>query len=152
MSSQIQELIYQASERYLGTEEVELLQAYVTSLPERIALYKLLRDREVNILQAIADQVQQELPNAEVGDVERGIKNLVLVMRYSAMAMLLNDENHLKQRLLGWLEQVMASYDLRQLNELFYKLLNQTLRKELSDKQVALIQPLISQAQVALVK
>jgi hypothetical protein len=152
MSSQIQELIYQASERYLGTDEVGLLQAYVTSLPERLALYKLLRDREVNILQAIADQVQQDLPNAEVGDVERGIKNLVLVMRYSAMAMLLNDENHLKQRLLGWLEQVMASYDLRQLNELFYKLLNQTLRKELSDKQVALIQPLISQAQVALVK
>ncbi|MEE3719426.1 hypothetical protein V2H45_22030 [Tumidithrix elongata RA019] len=151
MSSQIQDLIDQANERYLGTEEIGLLQSYVTSLPERLALYKLLRDRELDILQAVADRVEEEMPKVDAADVERGIKNLVLVMRYCAMSMLLNDEDFLKQRLLGWLEQIMSAHDLRRLNETLYKSLNQVLKKELSASQLALVQPLITTAQVTLI-
>jgi hypothetical protein len=151
MSNQIQDLIAQATERYLSTEEIGLLQAYVTSLPERLALYKCLRDRELDILQAVADRTLEEMPKADSAEVELGIKNLVLVMRYCAMSMLLNDENFLKQRLLGWLEQIMSAYDLRRLNEILYKSLNQVLRKELADNQLALVQPLITAAQVTLI-
>ncbi|CAN1213376.1 hypothetical protein TUMEXPCC7403_24435 [Tumidithrix helvetica PCC 7403] len=151
MSSQVQDLIDQANERYLGTEEIGLLQSYVTSLPERLALYKLLRDRELEILQAVADRVEEEMPKQDTADLERGIKNLVLVMRYCAMSMLLNDENFLKQKLLGWLEQIMSAHDLRRLNETLYKSLNQVLKKELSASQLALVQPLITAAQVTLI-
>jgi hypothetical protein len=151
MMPKIQELISQAQDRYLASDELGLMESYVSSLPDRLKLYKQIRDREINILQAVADQVQTELPSVTDEELETGIKNLILVMRYSSMAMLLNDENFLKQRLLNWLEGIMSMRDMRRLNETLYKLLNQGLRQQLNPAQLALIQPLITAAQVTLI-
>jgi hypothetical protein len=120
-------------------------------LPDRLQLYKLIRDREIDILQAVANQVPAELANVTDEELESGIKNLILVLRYSSMAMLLNDENFLKQRLLNWLEGIMSMRDMRRLNETLYKLLNQELKKQFSSTQLLLIQPLITAAQVTLI-
>lgn len=151
MIPKIQELINQAQDRYLASDELGLMESYVSSLPDRLKLYKLIRDREIDILQSVADQVQSELPNVAVEDLEVGIKNLVLVLRYSSMAMLLNDENFLKERLLSWLEGIMSMRDMRRLNDTLYKLLNQVLRQQFSPNQLALLQPLITAAQVTLI-
>jgi len=147
----IQELINQAQDRYLASEELGLMESYISSLPDRLKLYKFIRDREIDILQTVADQVTSELPNVAVEDLESGIKNLILVVRYCSMAMLLNDESFLKQRLLDWLEGIMSMRDMRRLNETLYKLLNQVMRQQLSPTQLALIQPLITAAQVTLI-
>ena len=151
MIPKIQELINQAQDRYLALDELRLIESYVSSLPDRLNLYKLIRDREIDILQSVADQVPTELPNVTLEDLELGIKNLVLVLRYSSMAMLLNDENFLKERLLNWLEGIMSMRDLRWLNDTLYKLLNQILKQQFSPSQLALIQPLITTAQVTLI-
>ena len=151
MIPKIQELINQAQDRYLASDELGLMESYVSSLPDRLKLYKIIRDREIDILQSVADQVTSELPNVTVEDLELGIKNLVLVLRYSSMAMLLNDESFLKERLLSWLEGIMSMRDLRRLNDTLYKLLNQTLKQQFSPTQLALIQPLITAAQVTLI-
>ncbi|MCA6572418.1 MAG: hypothetical protein ACK5EU_03530 [Pseudanabaena sp.] len=151
MIPKIQELINQAQDRYLALDELRLIESYVSSLPDRLNLYKLIRDREIDILQSVADQVPTELPNVTLEDLELGIKNLVLVLRYSSMAMLLNDENFLKERLLNWLAGIMSMRDLRRLNDTLYKLLNQALKQQFSRSQLALIQPLITTAQVTLI-
>jgi hypothetical protein len=151
MMPKIQELINQAQDRYLVTDELGLMESYISSLPDRLKLYKLIRDREIDILQAVANQVPTELPNVTDEELESGIKNLILVLRYSSMAMLLNDENFLKQRLLNWLEGIMSMRDMRRLNETLYKLLNQELKKQFSSTQLLLIQPLITAAQVTLI-
>ena len=151
MIPKVQELINQAQDRYLALDELRLIESYVSSLPDRLNLYKLIRDREIDILQSVADQVPTELPNVTLEDLELGIKNLVLVLRYSSMAMLLNDENFLKERLLNWLAGIMSMRDLRRLNDTLYKLLNQALKQQFSRSQLALIQPLITTAQVTLI-
>ncbi|PZV00023.1 MAG: hypothetical protein DCE90_00965 [Pseudanabaena sp.] len=151
MIPKIQELINQAQDRYLASEELGLMESYISSLPDRLKLYKFIRDREIDILQSVADQVSIELPNVAVEDLENGIKNLILVVRYCSMAMLLNDEAFLKQRLLDWLEGIMSMRDMRRLNETLYRLLNQVMRQQLSPAQLALIQPLITAAQVTLI-
>ena len=151
MIPKIQELINQAQDRYLVTDELGLMESYISSLPDRLKLYKLIRDREIDILQAVANKVPAELPNVTDEELESGIKNLILVLRYSSMAMLLNDENFLKQRLLNWLEGIMSMRDMRRLNETLYKLLNQELKKQFSSTQLLLIQPLITAAQVTLI-
>jgi hypothetical protein len=151
MIPKIQELINQAQDRYLASDELGLMESYVSSLPERLKLYKLIRDREIDILQTVADQVPTELPNITDEELETGIKNLILVLRYCSMAMLLNDENFLKERLLNWLEGIMSMRDMRRLNETLYKLLNQLLRQQFSPTQLSLLQPLITAAQVTLI-
>lgn len=151
MMPKIQELINQAQDRYLASDELGLMEGYISSLPDRLKLYKQIRDREIDILQSVADQVPTELPNVTDEELESGIKSLILVLRYSSMAMLLNDENFLKQRLLNWLEGIMSMRDMRRLNETLYKLLNQGLKKQFSSTQLTLIQPLITAAQVTLI-
>ena len=151
MIPKIQDLINQAQDRYLAVDELGLMESYVSSLPDRLKLYKQLRDREIDLLQAVADQVPVELPNVTDAELESGIKNLILVLRYCSMAMLLNDESFLKERLLNWLEGIMSMRDMRRLNETLYKLLNQGLRQQFSPAQLTLIQPLITSAQVTLI-
>jgi hypothetical protein len=151
MMPKIQELINQAQDRYLASDELGLMENYISSLPDRLKLYKQIRAREIDILQAVANQVPAELPNVTDEELESGIKNLILVLRYSSMSMLLNDENFLKQRLLNWLEGIMSMRDMRRLNETLYKLLNQGLKKQFSASQLLLIQPLITAAQVTLI-
>jgi hypothetical protein len=151
MIPKIQDLINQAQDRYLAVDELGLMESYVSSLPDRLNLYKQLRDREIDLLQAVADQVPVELPNVTDAELEAGIKNLILVLRYCSMSMLLNDESFLKERLLNWLEGIMSMRDMRRLNETLYKLLNQGLRQQFSPAQLALIQPLITSAQVTLI-
>jgi hypothetical protein len=151
MMPKIEELINQAQDRYLASDELGLMESYISSLPDRLKLYKIIRDHEIDLLQAVADQISTELPSVTDEDLETGIKNLILVLRYSSMAMLLNDENFLKQRLLNWLEGIMSMHDMRRLNETLYKLLNQKLREQFSPSQLALIQPLITAAQVTLI-
>jgi hypothetical protein len=151
MIPKIQDLISQAQDRYLAAEEIDLMESYISSLPNRLSLYKLIRDREIDILQEVADQAPKELPNITVEELEMGIKNLILVLRYCSMAMLLNDEGFLKERLLDWLEGIMSMRNMRRLNEVLYKLLNQGLNKQFSPAQMSLIQPLITSAQVTLI-
>jgi hypothetical protein len=151
MIAKIQNLINQSQDRYLAPDELGIMEGYVNSLPDRLNLYKQIRDREVEILQAVADQVSLELPNISDAELEVGIKNLLLVLRYCSMSMLLNDENFLKERLLNWLEGIMSMRDMRRLNEALYKLLNQALRQQFSPAQLNLIQPLITSAQVTLI-
>jgi len=151
MIPKIQDLINQAQDRYLAIDELGLMESYISSLPDRLKLYKQLRDREIDLLQAVADQVSVELPNVTDAELEAGIKNLILVLRYCSMSMLLNDESFLKERLLNWLEGIMSMRDMRRLNETLYKLLNQGLRQQFSPAQLTLIQPLITSAQVTLI-
>ncbi|MFM7887353.1 MAG: hypothetical protein ACKPCM_11820 [Pseudanabaena sp.] len=79
MIPKIQELINQAQDRFLTSDELGLMESYVSSLPDRLKLYKLIRDREIDILQSVADQVPSEIPNVTLEDLELGIKNLVIV-------------------------------------------------------------------------
>jgi hypothetical protein len=62
-----------------------------------------------------------------------------------------NDEAFLKQRILRWIEQVSVAYDLRRINEVTYRCLNQVIIREFSAEQLALLQPLLTTAQVTLI-
>lgn len=150
MNTETKNLVYEAESRYLTPEEINRFEADVQSMPIRLSLYKLLRDQEIKIMQPVADQIEVAMPKVDQKVLEIGIKNLILVMRYSAMAILTNNPTLLKTRLLDWLEQVSLGYDLQELNAALFKLLNQSLKKELTTEQLSLLQPLINSAQVTL--
>jgi hypothetical protein len=150
VNTETKNLVYEAESRYLTPKEINRFAADVQSMPIRLSLYKLLRDQEIKIMQPVADQIEVAMPKVDQKVLEIGIKNLILVMRYSAMAILTNNPTLLKTRLLDWLEQVSLGYDLQDLNAALFKLLNQSLKKELTTEQLSLLQPLINSAQVTL--
>ncbi len=152
MHPQIDTIFDNAEKRYLKPEELDVLNQYVDSLPGRLETYRILRDQEVDIMQPVADQLQAALPNEKQEDLERSIKNALLMLRYCSMSMLLNDESFVKERLLSWLEKSALVYKTYSIDSTLYRFLNQRLSQTLTPQQLNLLKPPLALAQSSLLK
>jgi hypothetical protein len=150
MHPQIEALFDEAESRYLKPEELGLLSEYVQSLPVRLLTYRTLRDRELDIMQPVADQLQMELPQEKIENLERAIKNTLLTLRYCAMGMLLNDETFVKERLVSWLGGTMTLYNSQAINSTLYRLLHQQISQVLGTQATSLLTPHLLMAQTLL--
>ncbi len=149
MHPQIETLLDQAENRYLKPEELALLDKYVNSLPDRLETYRRLRDQEVAIMQQAVDQVQAEMPQLPTVDLERSIKNVLLVVRYCAMSMLLDDATFTQERLLSWLSRNVQVYNTQEIDRALYRHLEKALTQALGPKSMSFLQPFLVMARDA---
>ncbi|MBD3880479.1 hypothetical protein IFO70_01780 [Phormidium tenue FACHB-886] len=149
MHPQIEEIFDDAENRYLKIDELKLVSQYVKSIPERLAAYRSLRDREIEIMQWVADQLQIELPQAKTEDLERSLKNALLMLRHCAMAMLIDQETIVRDRFINWIAPTVEVYQTQAIDMRLHQLLNQRLRQTLGN-QMNLLSPLLLKAQSAL--
>lgn len=146
MHPQIEAIFDEAENRYLNANELGILTQYVDSLPHRLGTYRQIRDQELTVMQQVADKLQAELPQAKTSDLERSIKNALLVLRYCAMAMLLNDESFVQDHLLGWLKGIVQTTSSQTIDLALYRLLDQQLTRMFSPQQMEYLNPLIQTA------
>jgi len=146
MHPQIERLFDEAEDRYLKPEELSVLTDYVESLPQRLEFYQQVRDRELDIMQPVADQLNAALPNENIKELERSVKNAILLLRYCAMAMLLNDERFVQDRLLNWLSQLAKTRKSQRIDAVLLDLLDAQLKQMFSANQLAMIQPSLALA------
>ncbi|HHP7246219.1 MAG TPA: hypothetical protein ACFE0H_16195 [Elainellaceae cyanobacterium] len=147
MHTNIESIFDDAENRYLKPDELGVLNQYVDSLPDRLDTYRHLRDQEVAIMQPVANQLEAQFPQASTQTLERSIKTALLIMRYCAMAMLLNDEAFLPTRLSGWFAQPIKIYNTERIDETLYQLLDRRLGDVLTPSQMNLIRPHLVLAQ-----
>lgn len=150
MHPQIAAVFDEAENRYLKPEELKLLSQYVSSMPERLDAYRGLRDRELEIMQAVADQLTVDLPQESEENLERCIKNALLMLRYCALSLLVNDESLVERRFLAWVAPLAKVYDTKAIDAKLYRILNQQLTKALTAKQLSYLSPSLALAQEAL--
>lgn len=143
MYSEIQNLMYQAEAQYLQSEETANFKKYALSLKPRLAVYETLRDREVAIFQEIVDQISTDFPQEKL--LERALKDWILIIRYCAMAMLLNDPSFLQHRLLEWLTDLVQVHQRQIIDQKIYELLQVKLQ-QLLEGEFALIAPFLEQS------
>jgi len=147
MHPQLETVFDEAEDRYLKPEELSVLSQYVSSLPERLETYRTLRDRELEIMQKVADDLVAALPDESQAHLERSIRNALLVLRYCAMGMLLEDETFVQGRLQGWLKETLQAYKTSHIETKLYGLLEQHLAQTLGASQVTLLTPFLTLAQ-----
>ncbi len=145
MTFKLDTLFDAPDKQYLDTHDLGILSQYVSSIPERMAVYRTLRDQEIAIMQPIADALQQQGGHPEAL-VERSIRNGLMVMRYAAMAMLLDDAGFVEDRLQGWLPEMVKAYETQAIDQQLFQLLNQQLTKMFSPAQLNLIKPGLEKA------
>lgn len=150
MHSEIQTLLYKAEEQYLKPPELELFRHQATSLSQRLETYELLRDQEVAIFQPVADQLLENFPQEKQEKLERALKHWLSVLRYCAMAMLLNNQEFLQRRLLEWLTDLVQVSQTQAIDMTVYQLLQTRLKELLSEEQLAGVQPFLEQAEATL--
>ncbi|NJR48979.1 MAG: hypothetical protein HC780_04815 [Leptolyngbyaceae cyanobacterium CSU_1_3] len=147
MQSPIETVFDEAENRYLKTEELRSLGQYVVSLPERVSIYRILRDQELTLMQQVADQLQIQQPDAHPDRIERSLKHGILILRYCAMGMLLADEGFVQSRLLNWLSGVVQIHNTQAIDTATSALTIQVLSKALAPKQMALLEPFFALSQ-----
>jgi hypothetical protein len=152
MHSDIQALWYQAEDHYLQPQEIKAFKHHTNSLAQRLKTYKCLRDQEIEIFQAVANQLLVTFPDEEEELLKRALKHWLLVMRHCAMAMLLNNPEFFQRRLLEWLAPQIEAHQLKEIETKLYELLQKGLQQSLSEEQFALMQPFLSLAQTTLLE
>ncbi|MES1025507.1 phycobilisome protein [Gloeocapsa sp. BRSZ] len=151
MHSEIKSLLYEAEDHYLNPEEMTTAKLCIASLQVRLETYELLRDQEVAIFQPIADQLLVTFAQNQ-RDLEQALKRWLLVLRYCTMAMLLNNQEFLRQRLLEWLIGIVQAYQTQAIETNIYQLLQNQLQEHLNAQQLALLQPFLAQAETTLLQ
>jgi hypothetical protein len=152
MNPQIAALFDEAENRYLKSEELAQISQYVDSLPDRLDAYRALRDRELEIMQQVADQLQMAMPQEPIENLERRIKNALLSLRYCAIGMLLNDESFIQKRLLRWLGSTVSVLNTMAIDAKLHQLLNQQLEQTLEPTHMSLLNPQLKLAQTVLLQ
>jgi hypothetical protein len=149
MHPTLESVFNDAESRYLNANELNIVGNYVESIPDRLDVYRILRDEEVNILQPVVDQLQKKFPTADAKRLERGIKNGILSLRACAMGMLLNDQGYVQERI-QWIKQTQKNNGLEDIDAVFYPLLEQQLNQTLGNLKMKLLQETFQQVRSAL--
>lgn len=146
MHPELLSLLETAEQRYLEPKEIELYRRHAASLNRRLQTYEMLREQETTIFQAIADRLVKALPNESQENLERCLKYWLLIVRYSATAMLINDLSYLHNRLQDWVKGLLETYETYQIDVQVYDLLMQELKNYLSQDDVRLLDPVLEKA------
>jgi hypothetical protein len=141
MQSPIDSIFDEAENRYLKPEELQGIGQYVASIAERMSAYRALRDRELELIQQAADQLQLDMPGIETAVLERAVKNGMLTLRHCGMAMLFDDQNFVQTRLLNWLKDSIELHQAHGADAAFFGLMKQQVRLSLNAQQMALLEP-----------
>ena len=151
MTPVIESLFDEADSRYLKPPVLKEVTLYVTSLNERVSAYRLMRDRELKMMQAVADQLTMLLPNESVSHIEQTLKMAMLILRHSSMAMLMEDANYLEERFLPYLREIREIHATESVDALLYPALQNQLSQLFNDRQLSLLTPYLDQAQRVLI-
>ncbi len=152
MNPDIETFLYAAEDHFLQPQELEGFQETVATLAQRLEVYEALRDQEIDIFQPIANQLEESFPNESQHLLERALTRWLSVLRYSAMAMLMNNPEYLQRRLLEWLTDIVQVHSMEDVENKLSQLLKARLAEMLSEEQIALIQPFLEQAESTLLK
>lgn len=146
MHPELLSLLDKAEQRYLESKEIELYRRHVASFNRRLQTYEILRDQEQKIFQEVADRLVAELPNETSENLERCLKYWLLIVRYSATAMLMNDQSYLHNRLQNWVKGLLETYETHAIDVKVYQLLLTVLKKELPKEHIRLVEPVLQKA------
>ena len=147
MHPEIEALLDQAENRFLKAEELTAFKRQAATLSQRLKIYEFLREKEESIFQPVANKLQETFPDEQQETLERSLKHWLLVLRYCAMAMLLNDQAFLEQRLLDWLSGIVEAHQTQKIEATICNLLQTRLKELLSKQARAILQPFLDQAQ-----
>ncbi|NJN29920.1 MAG: hypothetical protein HC824_05315 [Synechococcales cyanobacterium RM1_1_8] len=130
----------ESDRRYLNVDELKSLGGYSQSLPQRLKIYRQIRDQELALLQPVADKLELQCVGESTAALERSLKLAIAVLRASAMAMLINDMSSLDDTL-RWVEQSQKSYSSQATDQQCFNLLAQQLQRSLQPNQFQLLAP-----------
>ena len=147
MLSQFSRLSLETEGRYATDGELQFFSDYTQSFSLRMQTYQKLKTAEAQIIQEVQAKMQALDPTLFQGSKEDVTKkwkcDTIRVMRYSAMAMLLNDPDLLRERLLFWMETVMRAFGAQRSCDVTYSVMQEVVKAHLTPLEASLLCPIL---------
>lgn len=148
MLTLLENVLDRADGSYITPEDLLTLDQSISSWQQRRQTYDLIQSKENIILEQVMQQIQTKAPDvAAKVTVDGGSKcnrDMALVLRYCATAMLLQDEEILKDRLLYWMQNIMLALKNQRINDFVYKSLLKSVQENLPKENADLLLPYIA--------
>jgi hypothetical protein len=142
---QLSRLSLEAEGRYATSEELQFVAKYRESLEVRLSTYQKLRDAEVEIINLVTQRSQKqdsELFKINSQDMTPTChRDIQLVLRASAIAMLTDDLERLRDNLLLWQKTIVKALDHQKYVQIVYRILQDVVQELLSVEEAKLILP-----------
>jgi hypothetical protein len=140
MLSKLQQLGTNADGRYASDTELQFMDTYINSFDSRVEAYLRIKEVEKEIVETVLKKLRTShpkllLPKGE--DLQGKWKQDTLrVLRHSAMTVLLDDPEHLRQQFLYWFQTIMQAFGAQEVCNITY-LIMQDVVKDLLPKNVS---------------
>lgn len=145
--SQLERLSLEADGRYASDAELQFLTDYVQSFHLRSQTYLKFQELESMLVQQAYIKMRSINPALfNYGNTEIGTKwkqDTVRVLRYTAVAVLMNDSDTFRERFLLWFQTVMKAFGVQQSCDVTYQVLQALVKQHFSPPQAQLICPIL---------
>lgn len=144
MNHRFDHMLTEAEGRYLTAEESRLMVKYASSLELRLAAMNALEKVEEKIVDEVLTVVWQKHPEFERAHhqaKDRCRRDVTLVLRYCATAMLRDDDKFLEEKLLHWLHTILHSFHFGDVIATTYRALPQRVEANISAQYNQLLAP-----------
>lgn len=140
MLSKLQQLGTNADGRYASDDELQFMDTYITSFDSRVEAYGRIKAVEKEIVETVLAKLQTSYPNLLLpkgADMQGKWKQDTLrVLRHSAMTVLLDDPDLMRDQFLYWFQTIMQAFGAQEACNVTY-LIMQDVVKDLLPKDVA---------------
>ncbi|MCU0551335.1 MAG: phycobilisome protein [Leptolyngbya sp. Prado105] len=147
MLSQIQRLSQETEGRYASDEEIRFLAEYTRSFELRVQTYQKLQACEATIVQQVQGKIRATDPtlfrrgNEDVTAKCR--QDIILALRYSTTAMLIDDPESMREQLLFWLQTIVRAFNKQKISNAIYTIMQDVIKQVLTPNEASLILPIL---------
>lgn len=156
MLSQLEKLSMDTDGRFASDEELAFVDAYVQSFSLRLQTYQTLQLVESAIVQQVEAKMRSIDPmlfhHGKEDVSTKWKRDTVRVLRYSAIAMLMDDPETLRERFLLWFQSIMKAFGAEKSCNATYEVMQQVVKQHLTPQQASMFCPILELNRVSLGK
>jgi hypothetical protein len=147
MLSKLQQLGTDASGRYASDDELQFMDTYISSFDSRVNAYRHIKEMEKEIVERVLTKLQTSYPKLLLpkGEDMQGKwkQDTLRVLRHSAMTVLLDDTELLRQQFLYWFQTIMQAFGAEEACNITYLVMQDVVRDVLPKNIADLLCPIL---------
>lgn len=147
MLSQLHKLSRDVDGRYATDDELQFVGEYLKRYRLRLETYQRLQAVESIVVQQVYAKMRSIDPTLFMHGKEdisqKWRLDTIRVLRYSAIAMLLNDPDTLRERLLLWMQSIMKAFGAQRGCRITYEVMQDVIKQHLTPSQAGIFCPIL---------
>jgi hypothetical protein len=143
MLSQTRQLLQTSQGRYATDGELVFLERYAQSYRLRLQTYRKIQSLEREIVVQVFRRMRASNPQifqrGSQDNTQKWQRDTIWVLRFSALAMLFDDTDTLRDRVLLWLQTIMRAFGSIQVSRITYETMQVVVRQLFTPEEADLI-------------